>query len=178
MYKVCTWKTNQKWKRKSRQSWGNKSTYNNSADILLCFFFCTSWCRILYKFYLQGCLRKQQQSKDKRILSTPSTCPRLMLRCYTARSETRHRRPISGSFALYRKASHKVTGHPWNLDVFECTCKCHCHPKSLTFHWNQPLFLLTCTEVSFPRMTTRWQQRPTDGTHTLLLASHKSSFAF
>ena len=52
MYKVCTCRRNRKWKRKSRQSWGNKSTYTDSADILFCFFSCTSWCRILYKFYL------------------------------------------------------------------------------------------------------------------------------
>ena len=52
MYKVCACGRNRKWKRKSRQSWGNKSTYTDSADILLCFFSCTSWCRILYKFYL------------------------------------------------------------------------------------------------------------------------------
>ena len=124
------------------------------------------------------CLRKLQQSKDKRISSTPSTCQRLTLLRYRASSEKRHIKRINGSFALNLKTSHKVTGHPWNLDVFKCTWKYHCHPKSLTFHWNQSLFLLTCTEVSSPRVTTRWQHKLTVGTQTLLLASHKGSFAF
>ena len=63
MYTVCTCRRNRKWKRKSRQSWGNKSTYTDSADILLCFFLCTSWCRILYKFY--STLFKEAATKQR-----------------------------------------------------------------------------------------------------------------
>ena len=63
MYKVCTCRSNRKWKRKSRQSWENKSTYTDSADILLCFLFWTSWCNIMYKFY--STLFKEAATKQR-----------------------------------------------------------------------------------------------------------------
>ena len=153
------------------------STYTDSADIY--FAFPSAPLGAEFRINFTSTLFKEAATKERQTNSSaPSTCPRLTLLLYRASSEKRHIRPIRGSFALYLKASHKVTGHPWNLDVFKCTCKYHCHPKSLTFHWNQPLFLLTCTEVSSPRVTTRWQHKLTVGTQTLLLASHKGSFPF
>ena len=80
--------------------------------------------------------------------------------------------------AVNLETSDKVTGQPWHLDIFKCTSEYPCYPKSFIFPWNQPLTLLTCTEVSFLRMVTRWQQRPAFGKHSVLVAWPKILFAF
>ena len=67
---------------------------------------------------------------------------------------------------------------PWHLDVFKCTSEYPCYPKSFLFPGNQPLNLLTCTEVSFLRLATRGQQRPAFGKHSVLVAWPKILFAF
>ena len=71
-----------------------------------------------------------------------------------------------------------MTGQSWHWDVLKCSCKYHCHEKSLILHWVWPLFLQPRTRMSFPKMTTRGQQRPADGTHSLLMAWLKGSLAF
>ena len=58
------------------------------------------------------------------------------------------------------ETSDKVTGHPWLFDIFKCTSEYPCYPKSFIFPWNEPLILLTSTDVSFLRIATRRQQRP------------------
>ena len=75
--------------------------------------------------------------------------------------------------AVNLETSDKVTGQPWHLEVFKCTSEHSCYPKSFIFSWNQPVTLLTCTEVSFLRLATRGQQRPTFGTHTILYRLHQ-----
>ena len=69
--------------------------------------------------------------------------------------------------AVNLETSDKITGQPWHLDIFKRTSEYPCYPKSFIFPWNQPLMLLNCTEVSFIKVATRWQQRPAFGTqHT------------
>ena len=80
--------------------------------------------------------------------------------------------------AVNLETSDKVTGQPWHLDVFKCTSEYPCCPKSFIFPWNQPLMLLNCTEVSFIKVATRWQQRPAFGTHNVLMPWPKILFAF
>ena len=80
--------------------------------------------------------------------------------------------------AVNLETSDKVNGQPWHLDIFKCTSEYPCYPKSFIFPWNQPLILLTCTEVSFLRKATRWQQRPAFGTHSVLMPWPKILFAF
>ena len=80
--------------------------------------------------------------------------------------------------AVNLETSDKVTGQPWYLDIFKCTSEYPCYPKSFIFPWNQPLMLLNCTEVSFIKVATRWQQRPAFGTHNVLMPWPKILFAF
>ena len=69
--------------------------------------------------------------------------------------------------AVNLETSDNATDQPWHLDVFKCTSEYPCYPKSFIFLWNQPLILLTCTDVSFLRIATRWQQRPVFGTQCI-----------
>ena len=80
--------------------------------------------------------------------------------------------------AVNLETSDKVTGQPWHLAVFKCTSEHSCYPKSFIFSWNQPVTLLTCTEVSFLRLATRGKQRPAFGIHSLLMPWPKIMFAF
>ena len=76
------------------------------------------------------------------------------------------------------ETGHKVIGQSWHWDIFKCTCKYHGREKSLIVHWVWPLFLQPYTTMSFPKMTTRGQQIPRDGTHSLLMAWLKGSLPF
>ena len=110
--------------------------------------------------------------------STPATEQNLTLLHDKASSNKYHINHIHLSLSLHLKTAHKVTGHCWDVHAVNCTCKYHCPDKSLKWHWNQALFLLTYTKVSFLKMATRWQQTLTDGTHRPGMAGLDGSLAF
>ena len=96
-----------------------------------------------------------EKENYKRFSSTLGTCKNLPPIRYKASSKKRHRKYIYCSLGRYLETSRKVTTQSWHLDVSNWASKLHYYESQRDSHWNQPLFLLTCTKESFPKTATR-----------------------